>query len=115
MLQGAAVTEQCDAEKTGGYYAIWIWPRLWLALIADFSLPESGVGPRFADERRFPEVPDGKILTQHRLFFCGDHAPFMSTHLMILQPSREAGRYSQVPDGLDFFFLTHIESGVSVC
>lgn len=50
------MTKQYDAKKTGGYYAIWIWPRLELAFITDFSLPESGAGQRFADECRFPEV-----------------------------------------------------------
>lgn len=33
--------------------------------------------------------PDGKALTQHWLFFCGDHAPIVAAHLMIVQPSRE--------------------------
>lgn len=44
-----------------------------------FSLP--GVGQRFADDRRFLEVPDGKFLTQQQLFFFfGDQAPLMPTY-----------------------------------
>ncbi len=82
-----------------------------MAFITDFFFSESGVGHRFADECRFPEVADGKVLTQHQLFFFGDHAPFVSTHLVILQPSRKAAS----SNCFIIIFLAIIESGVSVC
>lgn len=69
--------------------------------MASISALSSGFGQRFADERSFPEVPDGKILTRHL-------ARFVSSHLAVLRLSREAGTSNPAPD-LFFFLVCLIE------
>lgn len=87
-IQGTAVTKQSDAKKAAGYYAIKVW-QVSLPL-AFLSLNPGWTKIRWWTQVPWGSPPDGKALTQHWLFFCGDHAPIVAAHLMIVQPSREA-------------------------